>query len=102
MVELFANSGNSDQTSRCVASDLGLYCLPVTDLGVSSLPSFEVCTFFYHSICNYMCRCYYKMQTCEKGPYAICELQMARLACRSVQYALSIFSLFSWNIINLQ
>ena len=37
MVELFANSGDPDQTPRSAASDLGLHCLPVTRLGVSSL-----------------------------------------------------------------
>ena len=37
MVELFANSGDPDQTPRSVASDLGLHCLPVTPLGVSRL-----------------------------------------------------------------
>ena len=37
MVELFANSGDPDQTPRFPASDLGLHCLPVTRLGVSSL-----------------------------------------------------------------
>ena len=30
MVELFANSGDPDQTLRSMASDLGLHCLPVT------------------------------------------------------------------------
>ena len=37
MVELFANSGDPDQTPCSAASDLGLHCLPVTGLGVSSL-----------------------------------------------------------------
>ena len=37
MVELFANSGDPDQTPHSVASDLGLHCLPVTLLGVSRL-----------------------------------------------------------------
>ena len=37
MVELFANSGDPDQTQHSVASDLGLHCLPVSCLGVSSL-----------------------------------------------------------------
>ena len=37
MVELFANSGDPDQTLRSVASDLGLHCLPITLLGVSRL-----------------------------------------------------------------
>ena len=37
MVELFANSGDPDQTLHFVVSDLGLHCLPVTRLGVSSL-----------------------------------------------------------------
>ena len=37
MGELFANSGDPDQTQRSAASDQGLHCLPVTRLGVSSL-----------------------------------------------------------------
>ena len=37
MVELFANSGDPDQGSPSVASDLGLHCLPITHLGVSRL-----------------------------------------------------------------
>ena len=36
MVELFSNSGDPDQTDSA-SSDLGLYCLPVTHVGVSSL-----------------------------------------------------------------
>ena len=35
MVELFANSGDPDQTPHSVASDLGLHCLPITLLRVS-------------------------------------------------------------------
>ena len=37
MVELFANSGDPDQTPHSTVSDLGLHCLPGTYLGVSSL-----------------------------------------------------------------
>ena len=37
MAELFANSGDPDQTLHSVASDLGLHCLSVTLLGVSRL-----------------------------------------------------------------
>ena len=37
MMELFANSGDPDQTPRSAASDLGLHCLSVTLLGVSRL-----------------------------------------------------------------
>ena len=37
MFELFANSGDPDQMSHSAVSDLGLHCLPVTILGVSSL-----------------------------------------------------------------
>ena len=37
MVELFTNSGYPEQTLCSAASDLGLHCLPVTLLGVSSL-----------------------------------------------------------------
>ena len=36
-MELFANSGDPDQTPRSAASDLGLHCLPVTRLGFSGL-----------------------------------------------------------------
>ena len=44
MVELFANSGDPDQTSHSVASDLYLHCLPITLLGVSRLQWAKVCT----------------------------------------------------------
>ena len=37
MVELFANSGDADQTLQNAVSDLDLHCLPVTRLGVISL-----------------------------------------------------------------
>ena len=37
MVKLFANSGATDQMPLSVASDLGLHCLSVTCLEVSSL-----------------------------------------------------------------
>ena len=37
MAELFANSGDPDQMPHSVASDLCLYCLPITLLGVSRL-----------------------------------------------------------------
>ena len=37
MLELFANSGDPDQTPRSAASDLGLHFLPITLLGVSRL-----------------------------------------------------------------
>ena len=37
MVELFPNSGDPYQTPRSAVSDLGLHCLPITTLGVSTL-----------------------------------------------------------------
>ena len=37
MVELSANKRDPDQMPRFAASDLGLHCLPITRLGVSSL-----------------------------------------------------------------
>ena len=37
MIELFANSGDPDQTPRSAASDLGLHCLQIIILGVSRL-----------------------------------------------------------------
>ena len=42
MVELFANIADPDQTTRFAASDLGLHCLSVTRLGVSSHQLFKV------------------------------------------------------------
>ena len=37
MIELFANSGDPDQTPRSAASDQGLHFLLITPLGVSRL-----------------------------------------------------------------
>ena len=37
MAKLFTNSEDPDHTPRSVASELGLYCLPVTLLRVSRL-----------------------------------------------------------------
>ena len=37
MTELFANRGDLNKTLHAAASDLGLHCLPVTCLRVSSL-----------------------------------------------------------------
>ena len=37
MIELLANSRDPDQMTHSSTSDLGLHCLPVTHLGVSSL-----------------------------------------------------------------
>ena len=37
MLELFVNSIDPDQMPCSAASDLGLHCLPVTHLGISSL-----------------------------------------------------------------
>ena len=37
MAELYANSGDLDQTPRSVAFDLCLHCLPITLLGVPRL-----------------------------------------------------------------
>ena len=37
MVDLFANSGDLDQTRHSATSDLGLHCLPITLLGISRL-----------------------------------------------------------------
>ena len=48
MVELFANSGDPDQTPRSAASDLGLRCLPVTLLGVSRLQWVKVFYDYYY------------------------------------------------------
>ena len=44
-VEIFANSGDLDQMPLSAASDLGLHCLPVTRLGVSSLQRVNVFVF---------------------------------------------------------
>ena len=41
-LHVFANSGDPDQMPHSTVSDLGLLCLPVTHLGVSSLQWVEV------------------------------------------------------------
>ena len=54
-VEMFANSGDTDQMPYSATSDLGLHCLPVTLLRVSQLQwvtenitlSPELCRFIY-------------------------------------------------------
>ena len=43
MVDLFANSGDTDLTPHSAVSDLGLHCLPVTLLGVSRLQWVKCC-----------------------------------------------------------
>ena len=48
MIELFANSGDPDQMPCSAASDLGLRCLPVTLLGVSSLQWFKCSSAFMY------------------------------------------------------
>ena len=48
MVELFANSEDPDQMPHSVASDLGLHCLSVTSLGVSSVQWVN----HYHTACQ--------------------------------------------------
>ena len=47
MIELFANSGEPDQTLHSASSDLGLHCLPVTLLGVSRLQLFKELFVFF-------------------------------------------------------
>ena len=37
MIQLFANSGDSDQMPHSAASNLSLHCLPITPLRVSRL-----------------------------------------------------------------
>ena len=37
MTDLFANSGDPDQTTHSAASDLDLHCFPITLLGASRL-----------------------------------------------------------------
>ena len=43
MAKLFANSEDPDQMLCSVASDLGLYCLPITPLRVSQLQWDKTC-----------------------------------------------------------
>ena len=47
MAKLFANSGDPDQTPYSAASDLGLYCLPITILEVSILKWVKHVHFMY-------------------------------------------------------
>ena len=50
MVERFADSGDPDQMPHSAASDLGLHCLPITLLGVSSLQWVSIAIVIYCSI----------------------------------------------------
>ena len=50
MIELFANSGDADQTLHFAASDLGLHCLPITPLGVSRLQWVKRSFVFIHNL----------------------------------------------------
>ena len=50
MVELFANSGDPDQTPRSAASYLGLHYLPNTLLGVYRLQWVKCQYFVYYSV----------------------------------------------------
>ena len=45
--ELFANSGDPDQTPHSAASDLDLHCLPKTRFGVSRLQWVNYNSFFF-------------------------------------------------------
>ena len=51
MDKLCVNSGGPDQTPRSAASDLGLHCLPITLLGVSSLQPTLLHIFIVYSSC---------------------------------------------------
>ena len=45
MIELFANSGDTDQMPHFVASDQGLHYLPITLSGISSLQRVKLTSF---------------------------------------------------------
>ena len=86
MVELFANSEDPDQMPLSAASDLGLHCLPVTCLGVSSLQwvkySDTVNPYHnYHKMC--VSPFYYKM-ICQMPHFVASDLVLHYL-CRSVR-----------------
>ena len=50
MAKLFANSGDPDQMPHSVASDLGLYCLPISLLGVARLQWVNSVTYWYKDL----------------------------------------------------
>ena len=54
MVELFANNGDPDQMPHAVASDLGLHCLPIICLRVSSLQWVKECLVIILDIFPYL------------------------------------------------
>ena len=66
MVELFANSGDPDQTPHSAASDLCLHCLPVTRLGVSSLQLVKLAGRW----CTIDNRLYLSVMICLQLPFA--------------------------------
>ena len=59
MNEIFANTGDPNQTPRSAASDLGLHSLPTTLLGVSRLQRVKI-----HQVVSADC---YKLKTPGKG-----------------------------------
>ena len=66
MVELFANSGNPDQTPRSAASDLGLHCLPITvkgspDNNESKLLTILVRLFHFHVLLMILRYCWHSV-----------------------------------------
>ena len=50
MPKPFANSEDADQRPRSAASDLGLYCLPITHLGVFRLQWVNAKSYFLSKI----------------------------------------------------
>ena len=66
MVKLFANSGDPDQMTHSVASDLGLHCLPITLLGVYRLQWVNPITLqpLYNTIVRFRAKFMFAKQLC--------------------------------------
>ena len=67
MVELFENSGDPYQMPHVAASDLGLHCLPITDVGVSVYNGSKWSEPLYCTILTYMSDLEVKVMDFEKS-----------------------------------
>ena len=66
MGELFAKSGDPDQTPRSAVSDLGLHRLPVTRLEISNLQWIDSCSMYFCKYTNLQNK-YFKEKIAESN-----------------------------------
>ena len=75
MAKLFANIGDSDQTSRYAASDLGLHCLPITLLRVSRLQCVKTIFHLLYGYCK-PALCDLKLETSRYSLFSLTRINV--------------------------